>query len=151
MSSDTFDGGCEAETNEPIEILYDIDIKNKSSYNIMETKEELVSHIKNWIQLDNNISTLQKQLKELREQKKNLTGDLVNVMKSNEIDCFDINNGKLMYSRTRVKKPINKSSLLLALKEYFGEDTKSVAEIGEHILNSREESIKETIRRKTNK
>ena len=151
MSSDTFDGGCEAETNESIEILYDIDIKNKSSYNIMETKEELVSHIKNWIQLDNNISTLQKQIKELREQKKNLTGDLVNVMKSNEIDCFDINNGKLMYSRTRVKKPINKSSLLLALKEYFGEDTKSVAEIGEHILNSREESIKETIRRKTNK
>jgi hypothetical protein len=150
MSSDTFDGGCEAETNEPIEILYDIDIKNKSSYNIMETKEELVSHIKNWIQLDNNISTLQKQIKELREQKKNLTGDLVNVMKSNEIDCFDINNGKLMYSRTRVKKPINKSSLLLALKEYFGED-KNVAEIGEHILNSREESIKETIRRKTNK
>jgi len=117
----------------------------------METKEELVSHIKNWIQLDNNISTLQKQLKELREQKKNLTGDLVNVMKSNEIDCFDINNGKLMYSRTRVKKPINKSSLLLALKEYFGENNKNVAEIGEHILNSREESIKETIRRKTNK
>ena len=71
-------------------------------------------------------------------------------MTSNAIDCFDINNGKLMYSRTRVKKPINKSSLLLALKEYFGED-KNVAEIGEHILNSREESIKETIRRKTNK
>ena len=56
-----------------------------------------------------------------------------------------------MYSRTRVKKPINKSSLLLALKEYFGENNKNVAEIGEHILNSREESIKETIRRKTNK
>ena len=151
MSSDPFDGRCETETHEVVEILYDFDIKNKSSYIIMETKEELVSHIKGWIQLDNNISALQKQIKELREQKKDLTGDLVNVMKSNDIDCFDINNGKLMYSKTRVKKPINKSSLLSALKEYFGEDNKSVAEIGEHILNSREESIKETTRRKTNK
>tara|TARA_B110000967_G_scaffold6733_1_gene6746 strand:- start:4842 stop:5195 length:354 start_codon:yes stop_codon:yes gene_type:complete len=117
----------------------------------METKEELVSHIKTWIQIDNDISILQKQIKDLREQKKNLTGELVNVMKSNEIDCFDINNGKLMYSKTRVKKAINKSSLLLALKNYFGENHKNVTELGEHILNSREESIKETIRRKTNK
>ena len=36
----------------------------------METKEELVNHIRNWIQIDNDISTHQKQIKMLREEKR---------------------------------------------------------------------------------
>ena len=38
----------------------------------METKEQLVGHIKNWINNDNEIKKLQKQIKELREEKKNI-------------------------------------------------------------------------------
>ena len=71
----------------------------------MDTKEQLVNHIREWIEIDNGISGLQKQIKELRENKKELTNSLVNVMKSNEIDCFDINDGKLIYSKSKVKKP----------------------------------------------
>ena len=63
----------------------------------MDTKEQLVNHIKEWIEIDNGISGLQKQIKQMRENKKELTSSLVNVMKSNEIDCFDINDGKLIY------------------------------------------------------
>ncbi len=77
----------------------------------MDTKEQLVNHIREWIEIDNGISGLQKQIKELRENKKELTNSLVNVMKSNEIDCFDINDGKLIYSKSKVKKPINKKTL----------------------------------------
>ena len=47
----------------------------------METKQELVSHVKNWIEIDNAISTLQKNIKELKDQKKTLTQSLVSVMK----------------------------------------------------------------------
>jgi chaperonin cofactor prefoldin len=65
----------------------------------MDTKEELVKHIRGWIQIDNDINTLQKQMKTLREDKKNLTASLVDVMKSNDIDCFDINDGKLIYAK----------------------------------------------------
>ena len=63
----------------------------------METKEQLVGHIRRWIEVDNRIADLQRQIKECREEKKNMSGALVDVMKSNEIDCFDINDGKLMY------------------------------------------------------
>ena len=38
----------------------------------MDTKEELVKHIRGWIQIDNDSSTLQKQMKTLREEKKNM-------------------------------------------------------------------------------
>jgi hypothetical protein len=117
----------------------------------MDTKEELVKHIRNWIQIDNDIASLQKQAKVLREEKKNLTSSLVDVMKSNEIDCFDIKDGKLMYAKSKYKKPINKKTLNEALQNYFKNDTELAKDLGEHIMNSREESIKETIKRKIEK
>ncbi len=117
----------------------------------MDTKEELVTHIRNWIQIDNEISEMQKKIKGFREEKKQLTESLVNVMKNNEIDCFDINDGKLIYSKTKTKKAINKKTLLDALNKYFKEDSELAQEVSQHILNSREETIKENIRRKVEK
>jgi hypothetical protein len=117
----------------------------------MDTKEELVKHIRGWIQIDNDISTLQKQMKTLREDKKNLTASLVDVMKSNDIDCFDINDGKLIYAKSKYKKPINKKSLSDALQSYFKNDTELAQELSNHIMNSREETIKESIKRKKEK
>ena len=117
----------------------------------MDTKEELVKHIRGWIQIDNEINALQKKAKLLREEKKTLTTSLVDVMKTNEIDCFDINDGKLIYSKSKHKKPINKKSLHDALQKYFKDDAELATEISEHILNSREETVKESIKRKKEK
>jgi hypothetical protein len=117
----------------------------------MESKEELVNHIRGWIQIDNDIIKLQKEIKELRENKKTLTASLVDVMKSNEIDCFDINDGKLIYSKSKVKKAISKKTLFSALETYFEKDLELAKQLSEHILNSREESVKESIRRKKDK
>ena len=114
----------------------------------MDTKDELVSHIKSWLQYDSDISNLQKQIKELRENKKNLTSSLVDVMKNNEIDCFDITNGKLIYSKSKIKKPINKKSLLEALQVYFKDNTELAQNVSQHILDNREETVKESIRHK---
>jgi len=114
----------------------------------MDTKDELVSHIKSWLQIDNDISSLQKQIKELRENKKQLTNSLVDVMKNNDIDCFDITNGKLIYSKSKIKKPINKKSLLEALQVYFKDNTELAQNVSQHILDNREETVKESIRHK---
>ena len=73
----------------------------------METKEHLVNNIKEWIKLDNEISDLKAQVKEKTNKKKGLTENLVTVMKTNKIDCFDINGGALVYKSNKVKKPIN--------------------------------------------
>ena len=117
----------------------------------MDTKQELVTHIRNWIQIDNEILDLQKRIKTYREDKKKLTESLVNVMKTNEIDCFDVKEGKLIYSRSKVKKPINKKTLLSALEVYFRDNQELAQNVSEHILNSREETIKENIRRRIEK
>ena len=66
----------------------------------MTEKEDLIDNIKTWIGLDNEIKLLQKEIKNRREQKKLLTSELVNVMKNNDIDCWNTGEGKLIYSKT---------------------------------------------------
>ena len=117
----------------------------------METKEQLVNNIKEWIKMDSEISDLKLQIKEKNNNKKNLTENLVTVMKTNKIDCFDINGGALVYKTNKVKKPINGKTLLSALQNYYKTDPKIAEDLTKHIMESREEQIKETIKRKIDK
>ena len=117
----------------------------------METKEQLVNNIKEWIKMDTEIADLKAQIKDRTAKKKTLTENLVTVMKTNKIDCFDINGGALVYKQNKVKKAINGKSLLAALQNYYKNDTKSAEELTKHILDSREEKIKETLVRKIDK
>ncbi len=117
----------------------------------METKEQLVSNIKEWIKIDNEVAQLKAEIKERTNKKKSLTENLVTVMKTNNIDCFDINGGSLIYKKNKVKKPISGKTLLLALKNYYKTDPKIAEDIAKHVMDSREEQIKETINRKLDK
>jgi len=117
----------------------------------METKEELVVNIKEWIKLDNEISKLKNEIKERNAKRKALTESLVGVMKKNEIDCFDINGGALVFKTNKVKKALNGKSLLNALKSYYATQPQVAEDLTKHILNSREEQVKETIKRKIEK
>ena len=117
----------------------------------MTTKEELVEHIKEWIQIDNEIKMLQKEIKERRNRKKELSGSLLDIMKDNEIECFDINDGKLLYSQTKVRSSLSKKHLISCLLQYFDNDKEQAIGLSQHILNSREVKVKETIKRKVDK
>ena len=117
----------------------------------METKEQLVNIIKEWIKIDAEIAELKSQIKERNNKKKTLTENLVTVMKTNKIDCFDINGGALIYKTNKVKKPINGKTLLTALQNYYKSDPKIAEDITKHVMDSREEQIKETIKRKVDK
>lgn len=117
----------------------------------VNAKDQLVNNIKEWIKMDNEIAQFKNEIKERNNKKKKLTEDLVNVMKSNSIDCFDINGGALVYKTSKVKKPINGKTLLLALQNYYKNDSKTAQELAKHVLDSREVKITETIKRKIDK
>ena len=137
----------------------------------METKEQLVNTIRKWIKIDNEIRALQKESNKRKFDKKKITSDLFNyenkmleqkilginfknpvdlieVMKNNEIDCFDINDGQILYSKKSVKKPITQKVLLDILSTYFKGDALKASEINNFIMESRESVTKETIVRK---
>lgn len=117
----------------------------------METKEELITNIKEWIKIDNEILKLQNEIKERKNKKKTLSETLMTVMKKNEIDCFDINGGALIYKQNKVKKPINSKTLMSVLLNYYKNEPKHAEELTKYILDNREEQIKETIKRKIDK
>ncbi len=82
-------------------------------------KHILVNSIKDWLTLHNKLNSLQKEIKEIRNEKKKLESNLIDVMENNNIDEFTINNGKLMYKKTKTKNPINKEYLYKVLETYF--------------------------------
>ena len=114
----------------------------------MDDKRQLIENVKNWIDIDNNIKELQKELKEKRKEKKVYTANLVEIMKANDVDCFDIKNGKLLYTKKKVKASLSKKHLFSSLSNYFKNNKNIIEELGNYILNSREEKIKENIKRK---
>jgi hypothetical protein len=117
----------------------------------METKEQLVNNIKEWIKIDTEILQLNNEMKERKNKKKLLTEQLVTTMKNNSIDCFDINGGALVYKKSTVKKPLNAKTILTTLQNYYKNDPQLAENITKHLLDNREEQLKETIKRKIDK
>ena len=115
------------------------------------TKEELITNIKEWIKIDNDIAKLKSDIKEKTSRKKSLTENLVTVMKSNSIDCFDINGGALIYKQKKTKKPISAKYLLAELQRYYKDQPEVASDLTKQLLDNRELSIKDEICRKINK
>jgi hypothetical protein len=111
--------------------------------------QELVQTIKQWLNLEDKISQMSKELRDMRKLKKDLNTTLLGVMKGNEIDCFDCNNGQIMYTRNNVKKTINKNYLHTILGKYFQNDTSDEAsKICSYILENRDVEVRENIKLK---
>ena len=112
----------------------------------------LINTIKEWISVNNKITELQTNLKQYREKKKELSHGLMKVMENNEIDRFDINNGKLLYKKTKTKAPINKDYLLTMLDRYFKEYPEiDISDVGTFILDNRPIKENSTLVIKNNK
>ena len=115
------------------------------------TKEELINNIREWIKIDTDVAALKNEIKNKLSHKKTLTDNLVKVMKTNAIDCFDINGGSLVYNKKKTKKSLSGKYLLQQLEKYYKDQPETAKEVTEHLLSNREETIKEDIRRKINK
>ena len=112
------------------------------------TKEQLKDHLRQWVRVENEISTLSAEIKKRKLIHQQLSASLLRVMKENEIDCFDIANGRIVYSKTKSRAPLNNGQLKSALKTYYKEDTEKANSLAEFLLASRVEKTRETIKMK---
>jgi hypothetical protein len=116
------------------------------------TKDQLVQNVKAWLNVDKEIKKLQNLLKEQKTQKIELTNMLVEIMKTNDIDCFDITGGKIMYTQNRVKSALNKKHLMDCLDKYFENNPNiNTNDVSKFIMDSREIKINESIKHKVAK
>jgi hypothetical protein len=117
----------------------------------MQTKEDLVYNVREWVLLENKMRDAQKLVRELRKTKKELTANLIEVMKEHEVDAFSITTGSIVYKENKIKAPLSRRHLLKALSEYFKDDPLVSGEITNHILNTRDVKTVESIEYKLNK
>jgi len=75
-------------------------------------KQRTISEtIKEWVKIDNEIRVLQQQQLIRKKEKKAISDSLIDVMKKNEIDCFDINDEQIIYNKKKRKKPYKKKKI----------------------------------------
>ena len=117
----------------------------------MGDKNELIQNVKDWVRIDNEIRQLQKEISNRRLAKKKINLLLMDTMKSNEIDCFDLNDGQICYTKKNVKQPINNKILLEILTKYCNGDLTQASDINNFIKDNRAEITKENITRKISK
>ena len=121
---------------------------NTNTSSAINPKEELINNIREWIKLDNDILKMKNEMKQKNAKKKELTENLVKVMKSNSIDCFDVNGGALIYKQKKTKKSISGKFLLEELQKYYKEQPELGKEIAQYVLDNRPEVVKDELKRK---
>ena len=114
----------------------------------LETLEQLKQTVRDWVKLDNEIRTLNTEITTRRNDKKSISKRLIDVMRENKLDIFDLKDGQLMYVKKNKKKPITQKQLLTLLSSYYKEDTSKAEEMKNYLLDNREEVVQETIQRK---
>lgn len=116
----------------------------------METKDQLIKNITEWVKIDNEIRKLKKEENIRKIEQKKISQRLMEIMRNAEIDEVDLNNGKLMYTKKNVKKPITKKILLNILSNFYKGDINKALQVNNFIMDNREEVVVETIVRKIN-
>ena len=117
----------------------------------LETKEQLVQKIREWVKIDNELRVLQKEQINRKRDKKNISKELLEVMKMNQIDAFDLKDGQLVYAKTKTKKPITKKTLMTLLSAYFKGNNEKANELNTFLMENREEVVREQLVRKFDK
>lgn len=112
------------------------------------TKEQLKDHLRQWVRVENEISTLSSEIKKRKLIHQQLSASLLSVMRQNEIDCFDIANGRIVYSKTKIRAPLSNGQLKSALTTYYKDDVEKANNLTEFLLASRVEKTKESIKMK---
>ena len=114
--------------------------------------EETIENIKRWLKIESELKLLSLEAKKRKQEKKDLTQNLMNIMKDNELDCIDTSGGKILYKKTETKKALNKKTLEDVLKRYYNNSKNEEAEnLCNYILENREKRITESIKLKQNK
>ena len=112
-------------------------------------KEQLVENVNNWVKIDNDILKLQKEIRELKKKKGEITDVLVEVMRVHNVDSFDTKEDSLLYKKQTIRQSINKKLLLESLQKFYQSDATMAEKIVDHVLEQRKTKTKETIFRKS--
>jgi len=115
-----------------------------------QVSSQFTNGMKQWIQMDMKIAELFKSIREIREEKKAIEGQLVNYMASNELTNTSIKllNQKVSYSQETSYSSLSFKFLDSVLLEFFKNDQDKVDEIILFIRDRRSKKMSTGLKRK---
>lgn len=114
-------------------------------------RDELIQVVKEWIKIDTELTKLRGEIRVRNDKRKKVTEKIVNHMKHNVIDGLAIQGGSIVYKQKKTKKPITGKYLLAQLEKFYANTPEVAKDVTKHLLDNREQVIKEEISRKMNK
>lgn len=106
---------------------------NKEEIELFRTK------VKEWIEYDNQINELNNKVKELKNKKNELNNEILEFMKSNNIEDISTKKCKLKTYTSTSQKSLNKDYINSKLKTALNDENKA-SELTNLILNNREKT-----------
>jgi TolA-binding protein len=114
----------------------------------VQNKQILIDIVKQWVTLDNQIRAMNKKLKELRNDKKEQNEKMIQVMKQNEIDNFDLKDGQIRYKKETKREPLTQKTLLKILSKHPQLEQEQAKHLNQFIYDNRQVSEREVVVRK---
>lgn len=115
-----------------------------------EFKKKLKLAVSEYLELDNQIVTLTKAIRERKKKKEQLSKVILNAMKNNEIQEMNLKQDKLVYCVSQHKTPMNKEYLNNVLQNYFNNEKKA-EHVLTHIIENRSRIEKVRLKRVVDK
>ena len=101
-------------------------------------KEKLQKSVKEYLELEEQITALKAAVRERNETRKTLSAEILENMKKLELNHMNIKDGKLVYKVTNNFKGITQRTLADSLQSVFNNDDDAAQEAFKKILESRE-------------
>jgi len=103
--------------------------------------------VKKWIDIDDKISALSRDMLLFKKQRLDLNSKIVNFMRNYSIEDLNTNNGKLEYRVKHSKKGLSGKKLHENLLQYFKTDKEQAETIYKYLQDNRIDMDKEILKR----
>ena len=108
--------------------------------------EEFKTHVKDWLELDNQLKRLAAAAKERRKKKNDINLKILEFMGRFNIEDLNTKEGVIRYRKTYVKEPLSQKTIKTKLEELFKNDLDTFEKV-QKIFTEREKIEKTSLRR----
>ena len=109
-------------------------------------KNEFSANVREYIMLEEQVSRLNKAVRERRAKLKEISTSIMKTMENNDINHINIKNGILVHNSKETFKGLNKKSLHNGLTIYFDDNQEKAGDVTEIVMNSRDKIVKNTLK-----
>ena len=112
-----------------------------------EQTKECTQNLKEWLRLDDERLTLQKQVRSIRQKQNELEHLIIFYMKRNNSEEIKFDGGSIKCATKTVKSSLSNKSLKTTLNQYFQNNENKTDTLMQYIQDNREETQKTALKR----